>query len=775
MRPRPARVRELEEQGARRKKLEAARDEAETAKREAASAKKELSRMDGRLAMRSASQVGAPSSSRCRPSVPSSRARARICAAATMPRRPSSPAPRPSWPTCARPWAASALDLRRRRARGPPRQAELDARVEAVALKRPATPRREAAAAPTSAAEAEAEAPRKPTRPALATKVKDVRFEDDRDESRVVISFDGPIAYAGNSLTPTIQVLQLEHARMPAALERSLDATAYDGPIKLVTSFAEGEDAKIVVSTGKASKPRLEEKPGALVWHFPRARKGKPSDAVSLAGTKVAAHAAVPAAATTTALGGARVPAAVMAPPAPSGGGAGPQFSDDDVVMDSRPTRGRGRWRGERITIELQDAPMKDVLLLFSDIGHVNIIAGKGVEGNVTLSLKSVPWDQALDIILRSQNLGSTRDGNVIRVATVEDLENERRAAIERAAARVQQKPLETKLVPVSYATVDEMVPKVQSVLSPRGTVTPDSRTNTLIIMDVAENIALAENLVGQLDTQTPQVLIEARIVEARTTFARQLGVQWGFDYIASPGTGNPTGLLFPNSIGVGGGATGRPPDARGLILPGAAASPNYAVDLPVPVGTGTGGAIGFSFGSISGNLNTNLRLSASESTGEIRIISAPKIVTLDNSEAQIEQGVQIPISQVSAQGVNTRFVRATLGLRVTPHVTNEGAVLLDVVVEKNEADFVNTGARGDPTILTKQAQSRMLINDNDTAVIGGIYTRSKAVNFDKIPWIADVPIIGWFFKQKAEADQRSEVLIFLTPKIVNRASSIGG
>ncbi len=119
--------------------------------------------------------------------------------------------------------------------------------------------------------------------------------------------------------------------------------------------------------------------------------------------------------------------------------------------------------------------------------------------------------------------------------------------------------------------------------------------------------------------------------------------------------------------------------------------------------------------------------------------------------------------------------MRATLGLKVTPHVTNEGAVLLDVVVEKNEADFVNTGARGDPTILTKQAQSRMLINDNDTAVIGGIYTRSKAVNFDKIPWIADVPIIGWFFKQKAEADQRSEVLIFLTPKIVNRASSIGG
>src|SRR5690606_14000246 len=144
---------------------------------------------------------------------------------------------------------------------------------------------------------------------------------------------------------------------------------------------------------------------------------------------------------------------------------------------------------------------------------------------------------------------------------------------------------------------VEEMIPKVQSVLSPRGSVTPDSRTNTLIIMDVAENIALAEQLISNLDTQTPQVLIEARIVEARTTFTRQLGIQWGFDYIASPGTGHPPGILLPHSLGIGGGATGTPVERRGLILPGAAASPNYAVDLPAPVGTGSGGALGFSFG----------------------------------------------------------------------------------------------------------------------------------------------------------------------------------
>ncbi len=754
-------LQELEAQGARRKKLEAARVEAEAAQKAAKAARAEHHDADVRLAglnrdlAARKSELEQLTAARAELESQGEALRAKNAAAKQALEQAEQKLATLENKLAGERSRLGAVEDEIRRA-----QSRLETRVEQVAAQRgapEAQPKASPAASEGAASDeptlAEAKPPKPPKPRGATTKVRDVRFEDDRDESRVIIAFDGPISYTGNTLTPTIQVLQLDGARMPGALERSLDATAYDGPIKLVTSFVEGEDAKVVVSTAKASKPRLEERPGELVWHFPRVGKGKPSEAVSIAGTKVGGYASAP-------------PAAAMAPV-----GA----SDDDVIMDSRPTRSRGRWRGERIDIELQDAPIKDVLLLFSDIGRVNIIAGRNVEGSVTMKLNSVPWDQALDIILRSLNLGSSRDGNVIRVATVEDLENERRAAIERAAARVQQKPLETKLLPVSYATVDEMVPKVQSVLSSRGSVTPDTRTNTLIIMDVSENIALAESLVQQLDTQTPQVLIEARIVEARTSFARQLGVQWGFDFIASPGTGNPTGLLFPNSVGVGGGATGQPADRRGLILPGAAASPNYAVDLPVPVGTGTGGAIGFSFGSISGNLNTNLRLSASESTGEIRIISAPKIVTLDNSEAQIEQGVQIPISQVSAQGVNTRFVRATLGLTVTPHVTNEGAILLDVVVEKNEADFVNTGARGDPTILTKQAQSRMLINDNDTAVIGGIYTRSKAVNYDKIPWIADVPIIGWFFKQKSEADVRSEVLIFLTPKIVNRASSIGG
>jgi type IV pilus assembly protein PilQ len=600
--------------------------------------------------------------------------------------------------------------------------------------------------------------------------VRDVRFEDGPDSARVIVELDGPVVYDASSLTPNMTMLELRDVSIPAGLERSLDTTSFHGPIDRITSFREGDDVKIVVAStmGEPAGIELDRKANRLIWKFPK-QTGADLQAAPPSKTPPREHfAAPPQVASDTAPE--RTEAVSL------GGNKVSGFSTPPVLA-ARPTQvgNRTRWRGERIDIELQDAPIKDVLLLFSDIGRVNIIAGPEVEGTITMKLSAVPWDQALDIILRSLTLGMVQEGNVIRVSSQTALEEERRKAIEEANAAVQLKALETRLIPLSYATVGDMLPKVQSVLSSRGSVTPDSRTNTLIVMDVAENIALAESLVNQLDSQTPQVLIEARIVEARTNWLRQLGIQWGFDYIASPGTGNPTGLLFPNSIGVGGGSGSNQSPRRGLILPGAFANPNYAVDLPAPVSTGSGGAIGFSFGSLSGNLNTNLRLSAAEEEGEVRIISAPKIVTLDNTEAQIEQGVQIPISQVSAQGVNTRYVNATLGLRVTPHVTNEGSVMLEVQVQKNEADFVNTGARGDPTILTKSAQSQLLIIDGDTAVIGGIYTRNQALNYSQVPWFADIPIIGWFFKNKVERDDRSEMLIFLTPRIVNRSTSIGG
>src|SRR5439155_2596624 len=242
-------------------------------------------------------------------------------------------------------------------------------------------------------------------------------------------------------------------------------------------------------------------------------------------------------------------------------------------------------------------------------------------------------------------------------------------------------------------------------LLSPRGKVSVDERTNTLIITDIPGNLALAEDLIRNLDTQTPQVLIEARIVEARTTFLRDIGIQWGGQALAASQVGNPTGLVFPSTVGAAGGAIDNITKGDGL-LNGQAASPNYVVNLPAAVGTGQGGALGLTFGSVAGALNVNLRLSAAETQGTVRILSAPKITTLDNVQATIEQGTAIPISVVSAAGVNTVFIDAKLNLTVKPHVTNEGSVVMHLSITRNEPDFSRTGARGDPTIVKKQAST---------------------------------------------------------------------
>jgi type IV pilus assembly protein PilQ len=409
----------------------------------------------------------------------------------------------------------------------------------------------------------------------------------------------------------------------------------------------------------------------------------------------------------------------------------------------------------------------------------VNIVVADDVRGEVTIKMRDVPWDQALDVVLRGKQLGSVREGNLIRVAPLVTLEKELEQEIARQRQIQDVLPTETRLIGVSYADARTMQDRAKDLLSSRGKISVDDRTNNLIVSDVAKNLALIEELVRNLDTQTSQVVIEARIVEARSTFVRQMGVQWGGTGFADADHGNPTGLAFPYNIGVGGGAAdGNTPTAGLVPAPrnglASAANPNFAVNLPVAAGTGAGGALGLTLGSVAGAFNLNLRLSALESSGQVRILSSPRVTTMDNIEASIEQGVAIPISVVSAAGVSTVFVDARLALNVKPHVTNEGTVMMSINVTRNEPDFVNTGARGDPTILKKEAKTSMLIRDGDTAVIGGIYTRNSGLSYAKVPFFADIPVLGVMFRNRRENDDRTEFLVFITPRIANRARALG-
>jgi type IV pilus assembly protein PilQ len=318
----------------------------------------------------------------------------------------------------------------------------------------------------------------------------------------------------------------------------------------------------------------------------------------------------------------------------------------------------------------------------------------------------------------------------------------------------------------LNYASSDELATKLLPLLSPKGKIEVDARTNSLIVSDLASHRRRIAELATQLDTQTPQISIEARIVEARSTYAREFGIQWGGRATASAATGNATGLQFPSSVIAAGGAEDDATNRQGTANPS-----DFAVNLPAAVGTGSGGALGLALGSVSGNYSINLRLSALEDSGTVRIISAPKITVLNNTEATISQGVKVPISVVSAQGTQTQFVDASLTLKVKPYVSQRDcAIAMDLNVTKNEADFVNTGARGDPTILSKEATTRILVGDGETTVLGGIYTRNAGLSYSKVPFFADIPVLGWLFKNRRENDERTEVLVFITPKITNKA-----
>jgi type IV pilus assembly protein PilQ len=586
---------------------------------------------------------------------------------------------------------------------------------------------------------------------AAAATVKDIRFVDGSATARIEIQLDGaPLAHRllRQNGSP---VLALEGARLPRLLQRTLDTTEFGGPVEQITSYvpqAAQATAHVKVALRAASRSGegtlRREGDRLLVWEF---AKPKPAAKASFAA-------------------------------APAGGGAY-ALSPSQVAAQRarrRPTATSPanirHYAGRRIDLDFKDADIHNILRLLSDVGNVNIITSDTVQGRVTIRMKNVPWDQALDVILRAKGFGQVREGNLIRIALAADLEKEREAEIARLKQVQLLRPLETRLIPLSYAKANAVIDKLQYTMSSRGKLTIDERTNMVIARDIAGNLDLMERLLRNLDTQTPQVLIEARIVEARTNYSKEIGVQWGGSFLASPGTGNATGLVFPNTLGIGGGATDSNAPLTGLRP--TPTNPGFVVNMPASTGTGRGAAVGLTLGSVSGAVNINLRLSAAESSGDIRIVSAPKITTLDNVEARIEQGVTIPFSQVSAAGVQTTFQDAKLSLTVKPHVTADGSIMMTVQVTRNEPDFANTGPRGEPTILRKEAKTEMLVKDGDTSVIGGIYTTRTGRNQQRVPWFADIPIFGWFFRQTRETADREEVLVFITPRIVNRAQSIG-
>ena len=604
--------------------------------------------------------------------------------------------------------------------------------------------------------------------------LRDVHVRRGAGSDAIAIDLSGDAAWELVPVAGGRARLELTGVRLPKELERTLDVSAMSTRVRTISTYRAGEKVVVEVDRDGTGAGQVTRQGGSLVWSFGDGARSASSETGIAPDGGVARRSRVVA----------REDVGAPLPKVETG------FAEDRAETQSAPAEagaflpgsaapaqlaGQGKYSGNRIDLDLKDADVHNVLRLLADVGKLNVITGDNVAGAITIKMRNVPWDQALDIVLQSKGLGMVRMGNLVRVAPLAELEKEREMVIARRKQELELAPLETRLVPVSYAKADDVQKRATDMLSPRGSIAVDERTNVLIVRDLAGNLNQLEELVRSLDLQTPQVLIEARIVEATSRYNRDIGIQWGGDATFSPATGNATGLAFPSTMTVAGGATdGNAPTAGLSPFDRTVQNPNYAVNLPAPAGTGSGGALGLSFGSINNNFNLALRLSAAEASGMLRVVSSPRILTMDNKDARMSQGTLIPFSQVSAAGVNTAFQEARLQLMVKPHVTADGSVSMRVKVNRDEPDFNQTSARGDPTILRREAETELLVMDGHTAVIGGIYTRNTGRQLDQVPFFGDIPLLGMLFQRRRSSDIRGELVIFITPRIVNRAEALG-
>lgn len=416
-------------------------------------------------------------------------------------------------------------------------------------------------------------------------------------------------------------------------------------------------------------------------------------------------------------------------------------------------------YTGEKMNLRFVDAELRDVIFSIAETAGLNVTFDPGVQGTVNVSWIDVPWDQALDLILKQQKMGKIIDGNVLRIAPLDVLTREQQEQRRFSESQELSGPLETKVIPLSYSKVSDVRGLLQSRLSSRGEIIVDDRTNKLIITEVEERMELLLRLIEEVDTATPQVSIEARIVEATSTFVRNLGVQWGWRSIADPFYGNQTSLQFPHKINIDGALIPQSVITKGIGGP----LGGYAVNLPAPA---FATAVGLSMSNVLDTFTLDMAITAIETSGTGKIISSPKITTQNNKEAEIIQGRQIPVQTVANFTVTTRFQNAALELRARPQITAEGTIIMDIDLVNNAPDFAHL-VNGIPPIITQSASVTVMIPDGGTTVIGGIYRTEDSITRDRIPFFHKIPILGNLFKSFARTKENRELLIFITPRII--------
>jgi type IV pilus secretin PilQ/predicted competence protein len=439
--------------------------------------------------------------------------------------------------------------------------------------------------------------------------------------------------------------------------------------------------------------------------------------------------------------------------------------AEQKVQLEQKSVEKGAKYTGEPISVNLKDVDLKDFFRLIHEISGLNVVLDPLVHGNLTIVLDDVPWDQALDIVLKNNDLSRQLDGNVLRIATVETLKKEaenRRAQIDAEALAVEKVSITRFL---SYAHAKDLLVPVKKFLSQRGDIVADERTNSLIVNDIPSVLPQIDRIIQQMDRKTQEVEIEARVVAATRSFARDIGVQLGF------GWGNGT-------TGVGGapgaGGTGASPilvgPQVGNPLYPVVGSPTSGTSIPLFSNLGvTGPSSGLSFVNATNNMRIDMILTMAESRGLLKVLSRPRIVTQNNIQAVVKQGVKIPIMTAASLGTppTTTYVDAFLRLTVTPQITSEGTIFLNVDVENTLPDYSHEDLNNNPSLITQQATTQVLVTDGGTVVIGGVIQTQNSLAISQVPLLGDIPYLGNLFKHRTVNTTSQELIFFITPRII--------
>jgi type IV pilus assembly protein PilQ len=571
-----------------------------------------------------------------------------------------------------------------------------------------------------------------------------IEFDAQDNRDRIVVLADAPVEYKLFEPTPDTVIISLEQAKIdPEAAVRITPEPG--GPVSLVTAFDQPEmeepEVRLVVQRAANLEPQISRRGSLLIIDFPHTGETAAAlPAMTQEEAEVAQSdlesipASIPGTADSEesewAAAGEQSPPAALEPE-----------SSIDLLQPGGLSADK-QYRGRRISLDFKDVDIADVLRLIAEVSELNVIAGDEVKGTVTVRLVDVPWDQALDVVLLTKGLGFMRVGNILRIAPVLEIQREEEMRLQERRSKERLEDLIVKLQPVNFADVGQVAGMVEQLLTPeRGTVTTDERTSTLIIKDIPSVIAEATALIKAIDTQTPQVMIEAKIVEANLDFSREFGVTWGL--LGNPDKMPDNWLYTPNTPN---------PLNFGAINP-ITANPTGLLSL-------TGGLLDDTF-------NVDLQLQAAEVNGDGKVISSPRIVTLDNSKASIEQGVSIPFQTFENGDAQLEFVDAVLKLEVTPHITANKSIIMKITVKRNAPDDSVFTLTGSPAISKNQVKTETLVKDGQTLVLGGIYVIDKAERQSRVPYLHKIPFIGALFRNDEISDSRKELLVFVTPTVI--------